>query len=158
MATGAAGDQEGVMNRSRINGHFRRILVGYDGSPPSEKALEIGLSIASTLDSKLEVLAVVPQDEPSATAEPHASVDDPRKRYEKALRRIADAANENGIEIETDTVAGHPAEQIIQRARQSHADLIVVGRRGSSKFKNLVMGSVSEHVMAHAQCPVLVTR
>jgi nucleotide-binding universal stress UspA family protein len=145
------------MNRSRIPGYFRRILVGYDGSSPSEKALEIGLSIASTLDSRLEVLAVVPQDEP-ATAEPHASVDDARKGYEKVLRRIADAANGNGIEIDTDIVVGHPAEQIIHRAEQSRSDLIVVRRRGSSKFKNLVMGSVSERVMVHAPCPVLVTR
>ena len=53
---------------------------------------------------------------------------------------------------------GHPAEQIIYRADAYGADLIVVGDRGRSKFARLVLGSVSKHVVEHADRPVLVVR
>jgi nucleotide-binding universal stress UspA family protein len=46
----------------------------------------------------------------------------------------------------------------VRRAAENDSDLIVVGHRGLSNFKNLEMGSVSEHVLAHAPCTVLVTR
>jgi nucleotide-binding universal stress UspA family protein len=146
------------MTEIGMNGQFRRILVGYDGSAPSERALEVGLSIANTLNSKVEVLSVIQAPEPSTSAELHAVLDNARQHYETALRRMSNVANDNGIEVKTDVVVGHPAEQLIQRAEQTHADLVVVGRRGISKFKNLVMGSVSERVLTYAPCPVLVTR
>jgi len=63
-----------------------------------------------------------------------------------------------GLRIETDVLVGHPAQQIIQRAEMSRADLIVLGRRGTSTFKELVLGSISERVLAAAHCPVLITR
>ena len=47
------------MTESKVNGQFRRILVGFDGSRGSEKAFQVGLSLADTLDSRLEILAVI---------------------------------------------------------------------------------------------------
>jgi len=87
-----------------------------------------------------------------------AVIDDAREHYEKALRRIADAAQQNGIRVETAIAVGHPAEQIIHQAEQGHVDLIIVGRRGISTFAKIIMGSVSERVLRYAPCPVLVTR
>jgi nucleotide-binding universal stress UspA family protein len=142
----------------RRNGFFRRILVGYDGSSSAEKALDAALAIANSLDSTVEVLSVVQPPEPALSPELHAVLDDAREHYEKELRKIAQAANRNGIRLETDVVVGHPAEQIIRRAEESRADLIVLGHRGLSKFEQLIMGSVSERVLAYAHCPVLVTR
>jgi nucleotide-binding universal stress UspA family protein len=140
------------------NGNFHKILVGYDGSKESEKALEVALAIANTMDSKVEVLAVAQPPEPPTAVEMEAVLDDAREHYDKALRRIADAAKENGIEIETAVAVGHPAEQIIRQAERGLADLIVVGRRGLSALEKMVMGSVSERVLRYAPCPVLVTR
>jgi len=48
-----------VVTESKVNGQFRRILVGFDGSRGSEKAFQVGLSLADTLDSRLEILAVI---------------------------------------------------------------------------------------------------
>lgn len=146
------------MNGSRTNERLRRILVAYDGSQASEKALEMGLSIASTLDSRVQVLSVIQPPEPTTSVELHAVLDDARQHYERALRKIADSASGNGLKVETGIVVGHPAEQIIQWAEKNHSDLIVVGHRGISKFKNLVMGSVCERVLTYAPCPVLVAR
>ena|ERR1700677_3269899 len=142
----------------KSNGFFRRILVGYDGSSSAEKALEAALAIASSLGSTVDVLSVVQLPEPATLPELHAMLDSAREHYETELRRIAQAANGNGIRLETDVAVGHPAEQIIQRAEQIRADLIVIGHRGISKFEKLILGSVSERVLSYAHCPVLVTR
>jgi len=146
------------MTGSKTSGRFRRILVGYDGSQESEKAFQVGMSIANTLDSRLEILAVVQPGEPAASVSAHDGLERARKHYELALRKIVEAANGRGDNVETRIVVGHPADEIVKRAEQSSSDLVVVGHRGTSKFKNLEMGSVSEHVLAHAPCPVLVTR
>lgn len=139
-------------------GQFRRILVGYDGSQESERALEAALAIANAINSRVEVLAVAEPSEPTIAAGPRALIGGARKHYDKGLRRIAESASQNGIQVETAIAVGNPAEQILKRAEQGHADLIVVGRRGTTVFEKLVMGSVSERVLRYAPCPVLVTR
>jgi nucleotide-binding universal stress UspA family protein len=146
------------MTVSKAHGHFQRILVGFDGSQGSEKAFQIGLSIAKTLDSRLEVLAVIQRGEPASGVGEGDALEHAHRHYDLALSRIMKAANGHSGKIETRVAVGHPAEEIIKRAEQIHSDLIVMGHRGLSNFKNLEMGSVSEHVLAYAPCPVLVTR
>lgn len=146
------------MTSTKGSRFFRRILVGYDGSPSSERALEAAMAIALTLGSAVEILSVVHPPEPSDSATLHAVVEDARQHYEKAHRRIAQAAAANGLRVDTDVTVGHPADQIIQRAELGKADLVVLGDRGASTFEQLIMGSVSERVLACAHCPVLVTR
>lgn len=143
---------------NQTNGHFRRILVGYDGSQEAEKALELALAVASGMGSKVTVLAVAQLPEPFVAVELRAALDDAHEHFDRKLQKIAVAAGENGITVETAIVAGNPAEQIIRRAEKERSDLIVVGRRGISTIQKLVMGSVSERVMQHAPCPVMVTR
>lgn len=144
--------------KTNANMCFQRILIGYDGSKEAEKALKLGLSIAKSLHSKVEILAVAHPPQPSTSVEVHAVLDEARERYERELKRVAKVANKIGIQVATDVAVGHPAEQIIKRAEESRADLIVVGHRGLSKLKQLVLGSVSERVLSYAPCPVLVTR
>ena len=146
------------MTGSKNGGRFGRILVGYDGSPESEKAFQVGLSIANALDSRLEILAVIQPGEPATSARASDVLERARKHYELALDRLLEAVNGRKDNIETSVVVGHPADEILRRAAQNHSDLVVLGHRGTSKFKDLDMGSVSEHVLACAPCPVLVTR
>jgi nucleotide-binding universal stress UspA family protein len=144
--------------RDKRNGFLRRILVGYDGSSSSEKALESALSMANSMDSTVEIIAVVRPSEPATSPDLPADLDDARAVFEKALRKIAQGAMGDGLRIETDVLVGHPVQQIIQRAEKSRADLIVLGSRGTSTFKELALGSISERVLASAHCPVLITR
>lgn len=64
---------------ARQNEHFRRLLVGYDGSPESERALEMALAIAQSLDSKVLVLSVGRPPEPATSPELHAALDEARE-------------------------------------------------------------------------------
>jgi len=65
-------------------------------------------------------------------------------------------AEHPGLTIETRVVEGHPAPVLVEASRS--ADLLVVGSRGRGAFAGMVLGSVSEHCVSHAHCPVVVFR
>jgi nucleotide-binding universal stress UspA family protein len=141
----------------RKNGRFHNILIGYDGSPQSQKALEMAMAMANSMDAKLAVMTVTRPPEPATSVELHAVIDDFQERCAGELRKISGAARRNGIGVKTICAVGHPAEQIVRRAEEDHVDLIILGRRGTGTFAKLVLGSVSEQVLKYASCPVLVT-
>jgi len=60
------------------------------------------------------------------------------------------------LRVEQEVVEGHPAQQLV--VASEGADLVVVGSRGHGGFVGMLLGSVSQHVSAHAACPVLVVR
>ena len=75
------------------------------------------------------------------------------------MRRIVLAAvlgTEPSVRIEQEVLEGHPAQLLVTAAEG--ADLVVVGSRGHGGFVGMLLGSVSQHVAAHAPCPVLVVR
>jgi len=143
---------------NRNDGHFRNILIGFDGSEAAAKALDVGFAIARTMDSKLDIVAVAQPPEPAASVELETVIHDAHERYEKSLQQIAHNASENGISVETHIMVGQAAEQIIDKAERDHTNLVIVGQRGMSGFERLVLGSVSERVLRYAPCPVLVVR
>src|ERR1017187_6305296 len=108
---------------------FQKILVAYDASPHSEHAVSVALSIAGDMKAKLFVLAVVHPPELAESAEFNAVLEDARERYERSFAPIREQAKQREIELETDIVVGHPAEQIIHRAETIQASLIVMGKR-----------------------------
>jgi nucleotide-binding universal stress UspA family protein len=55
-------------------------------------------------------------------------------------------------------VPGHPAHELVRIAQERRADLIVVGHTGHAALRSVLLGGVSEHVIRHAPCSVLVTR
>jgi nucleotide-binding universal stress UspA family protein len=95
---------------------IQRILVAYDASPHAEHALNIALSMAADMKARLFVVAVIRPPEPAESAEFNAVLEDGRERYERSFAPLRDRARQKEIELETDIVVGHPAEQIIHRA------------------------------------------
>ncbi len=144
------------MQGKRQTSSFKKILVGYDGSSQAGKALDAALAMGKYLDAKVLVLTVARPAEPSSSAGTQNVLSDARELYDKALQKIRENALYNEIDTETEVVAGHPAEQIILKAEQAGFDLIVVGRRGVSDLHEVFVGSVSEQVLQHAPCPVMV--
>jgi nucleotide-binding universal stress UspA family protein len=142
----------------RRHSQFKRILIGFDGSSQSEKATEIGLSLAQSLDSKVLLFAVARPPEPATMVELSAMLDDAREHFEEKFEKAAQRAKDLEVELETDIAVGHPVEQIVHRAETDHIDLIILGRRGMSRFEKMVVGSTSEKVLRYAHCPVMVVR
>ncbi|MFY9549574.1 MAG: universal stress protein [Thermoanaerobaculia bacterium] len=142
---------------------FRRILVATDFSEASAPAVTLAVKLAKSWGAQL--LAAHVYDEPHLPELSFAHV----RLYEEYERKIkADAARQlgeiagharaEGVETEELLLRGFADEAIVQAARESHADLIVMGthgRRGAGRF---FLGSVAARVVATAPCPVLTAR
>jgi len=144
------------MTGKRHNPHFRKLLVGYDGSKESEKAVDVAFSLAECMDSSVLIFAVARPPEPSISVELAAVLDDAKEHFEESFNKIMERADGHDIEVQTATAVGHPAEQIIHRAEQDAIDLIILGRRGRSMISRMMLGSVSERTLRYAHCPVMV--
>ncbi len=123
---------------------FKKMLIAHDGSAPSDKATESGLALAQSLDAKVLLFAVARPPEPATMVEVDAMLDDAREHFEQQFKRIVERAREIGVELTADIAVGHPIEQIVHRAEVDHVDLIVLGRRGKSRFERMLVGSTAE--------------
>ena len=135
---------------------FQRILVAFDASPHAEHALNVALSMAGDMKAKLYVLAVIRPPELAESAEFNAVLDEERERYESSFAPIRERAKQMGIDLETDVVVGHPAEQILHRADAIQASLIVTGKRSHTILHRWMLGSNTERVLKYAHCPVMI--
>ena len=130
--------------------------MAFDASPHAEHALDVALSMAGDMKAKLFVLAVIRPPEPAESAEFNAVLDEGRERYESSFVPIRERAKQKGIDLETDVVVGHPAEQILHRADTIQASLIVMGKRSHTILHRWMLGSNSERVLKYAHCPVMI--
>jgi nucleotide-binding universal stress UspA family protein len=135
---------------------FQRILVAFDASPHAEHALNVALSMAADMKAKLFVLAVIRPPELAESAEFNAVLDEGRERYESSFVPIHERAKQEGIDLETDVVVGHPAEQILHKADTIQASLIVMGKRSHTILHRWMLGSNTERVLKYAHCPVMI--
>jgi nucleotide-binding universal stress UspA family protein len=135
---------------------FQRILVAFDASPHAEHALDVALSMAGDMKAKLFVVAVIRPPEPAESAEFNAVLETERERFERSFSPVRERAQQKQIELETEIVVGHPAEQIIHRADAIQASLIVMGKRSHTILHRWMLGSNSERVLKYAHCPVMI--
>jgi nucleotide-binding universal stress UspA family protein len=139
-------------------GGRERVVVGVDGSEPSEAALRWALDEGSAHKAVVQVVhaweapviygpvgGVSGSEIGGIESGAHRLVDD-------MIERLGEKAA--SVEVERTVVPGGPASSLLDAAEG--ADLVVVGRRGLGGFGRLLLGSVSEHVARHAPCPVVV--
>jgi nucleotide-binding universal stress UspA family protein len=135
---------------------IQRILVAFDASPHAEHALNVALSMAGDMKAKLFVISVIRPPEPAESAEFNAVLEDGREQYEHSFAPLRERARQKDIELETDIVVGHPAEQIIRRAETIQASIIVMGKRSHTLLHRWMLGSNTERVLKYAHCPVMI--
>ena len=135
---------------------IQRILVAFDASPHAEHALNVALSMAGDMKAKLFVVSVIRPPEPAESAEFNAVLEDGRERYERSFIPLREIARQKGIELTTEIVVGHPAEQILHMADTIQASLIVLGKRSHTILHRWMLGSNSERVLKYAHCPVMI--
>ena len=141
---------------------FKRIVVAYDGSDQAIKALNTAIELAKAFSSKLDVVEVV--DTAALLGMGFAPIpsDVIAQIYNKAQNDVEQAkkkAQEAGVkDVTSQVLEGDPATSIIEYASKNGADLIVIGSRGLSTFKRLVLGSVSSKVVQESRIPVLVVK
>ncbi|MDT7905463.1 MAG: universal stress protein [Sulfolobales archaeon] len=141
---------------------FKRIVAAYDGSDHAIKALNTAIELAKAFNSKLDVVEVV--DTAALLGMGFAPIpsDVIAQIYNKAQNDVEQAkkkAQEAGVkDVTSQVLEGDPATSIIEYASKNGADLIVMGSRGLSTFKRLVLGSVSSKVVQESRIPVLVVK
>jgi nucleotide-binding universal stress UspA family protein len=137
--------------------HERRILACFDGSPESVRALERAAEVASAVPSRVTVVSVA---EPIYRTRPYTGYADPAE--EEAHRCLLDDATRrlasHGIAAATLEPAGETAAAIVEAARKTRADLIVIGSRHRGLIRRLLVGSVSGQLVVEAPADVLVVR
>jgi nucleotide-binding universal stress UspA family protein len=67
-------------------------------------------------------------------------------------------AGERNMEIKTEVIVGHPADQIVRYAKEKNSDMIVIGQKGKSKIENWLLGSVSKRAATYAPCTVTIVK
>jgi nucleotide-binding universal stress UspA family protein len=138
---------------------FRNILVGIDGSDHALKAAELAGSMARCMNANIWVVAcfeAVPAylGEPNLGLAIHANMECAEQNLQAALHVIGKV----GGEVQTQILQGSPAQAILSAAEVHQVDLIVMGTRGLGRLGGLLLGSQSQQVLAHADCPVMLVR
>lgn len=135
---------------------YETILFPTDGSDHASRVAEHAIDVAKTRDATLHVFSVV--DDRAFLVLDDDRVEDVRADLEaNALEAIDDAvsaAEEAGVETETDVDVGNPAECIVDYVEREAADLVVMGTSGDDYERNVV-GSVSQRVVQTSPAPVL---
>ena len=154
---------------------FEKILVAVDKSDLSQSALDKAVSLAKVLDAKLMLLHVLSSDEEGSPQMNtlygegyYTELDEIlRNRYKQEWNEFArdylfrlhewvDEAAKAGVDAECSQPCGNPNRTICHLAKVWEADLIIMGSHGHKGLSELLLGSVSNYVMHHAPCSVLI--
>jgi nucleotide-binding universal stress UspA family protein len=141
---------------------FETVVIATDGSESAERAVRMALDIADRFEATVHALSVVDAGDVAA------SPDDLREDLENALTEAGDeavAAVESraaevvpDCEVVTAVREGDPAEEIIDYADETDADVIAMGTRGRHGDHAFLLGSVAEALVRHSPTPVLTVR
>jgi nucleotide-binding universal stress UspA family protein len=146
----------------------RRVLLACDGSPDAFEAVRFLAALPLGPDTSVRLLGVVtpppvPPTGPEMLALPwpptmDAFIDEQRAALDGVLTRAAEMLRGRTGAVERSVVLGQPAAEILTAAEEPGVDLVVIGARGLGLLGRLVLGSVSDRVVHHAPCPVLVVK
>ncbi len=150
---------------------FSKLLVPIDGSEPSFHAARVAINIANKFNSEIIVLFVVVSPSKSEYAnltglvtpkQIDMIIKNAKEESKKWFNRIEDIVKEKNpnIKLSTKVILTGIAVygEIIHYAQEENIDLIVIGTRGRSGIKRLLLGSTASGVVTYANCPVLVTK
>ena len=139
------------------------IVVGTDGSPTADKAVDKAAEIAVALGAPVDLVTAFDSMSNSAVLasagglaiDPTAAVEGSRSQAESVLASTADRLRAHGVDVRQHLCSGNPADALINVASDTGAQMIVVGNRGMVGARR-VLGSVPNRVSHHASCCVLI--
>lgn len=140
---------------------IKKILVPIDFSDCSKKALQYAIPLARQHDAEITLLYAI--SVPSYSSGEYGAVDFATVESEMRTtgeRNLAALVKEIGEDVTTRAVVlnGAPTAEIVEFARELPADIIIVSTHGRTGLKHVFLGSVAEHVVRQAPCPVLIVR
>ena len=140
----------------------QKIVVGFDGSNYSKKAIEY---IINNFDKNSTIYLVYVEEmlAPLYLSNPSLFIDDSvikkiREKTKKELKHQVDIIKKKGFKVQYEYIEGYPPNQIINEAKKKNADIIIVGSRGMGKWKGSVLGSVSQALTVISKIPLLIVK
>jgi len=144
---------------------YRSIVVGTDGSDTAAEAVRQASELAKAVGAKVHLVSAytpVPdtrlrQERQEAPEEIQWSIN-PREDVEETLRLAEEKVAKVGVNVETHSREGDPADAILDVAEEKNADLVMVGNRGMTGAARFLLGSVPNKISHHSPCSVLIIR
>ena len=146
---------------------MKKIIIAYDGSVASKRAVEMALE-CSNKDDELTLLTVIPAElaESSFTKMLLPTIDlssvvksgSFKDRAIETLNKVVAEIENNVKKVNVVVESGDPADEILMSAKKHEADIIVLGYKGYGKEGRFLLGSVTDKVVRHAGVSVLVVR
>ena len=146
---------------------LRRMLVAVDGSNASFNASEYAIDLAKRNDAELIALHVIyptfSQYEAALSTKPEILQEVTNKEMKERqayVDKVKKQAAEKNLSVKTDIIVGITSvvKEIIEYAELNNVDIIVIGSRGMTGFKRILLGSVASDVVTYSHCPVLVVK
>jgi nucleotide-binding universal stress UspA family protein len=140
-------------------GTIRTVMLATDLTQASDAATDTALELATRLGARLLAVSVI---DPGSLRLPggrfRARIDQVRAEHERRATELVTRGRSNGVTVDFLVWEGDPGESIVEAANSESADMIIVGSHGRSTVGRFLIGSVSDHVVRNAPCPVLVVR
>ena len=148
---------------------FSKIVVGVDGSEESMKAAEYAISIAKLYNAELNAITVLTSDigyiysspgvesPPLTVKEIVLLAEDEAKKW---FDEIKEKANKKDIQLKTESIVAKKSllNTILEYVEEHNINLVVVGTRGRSGIKKMLLGSIASGLVTYSPCPVLVIK
>ena len=138
-----------------------KLLIPVDGSENSLRALDHAIYLAKKTGSNITVMNVI-ENPPTVYVESQKLLNDLianfRAESAKILDKCKQIAEKNDVKIETVMGEGDAASTIVGYAQKGDFDTIIIGRRGLGRFKEMVLGSISNKVLHNAKCSVIIVK
>jgi nucleotide-binding universal stress UspA family protein len=151
---------------TKIKGRFSTILVGIDGSESSIDAADYAIEMAKKDGAQVIALTVnriplssyglaTPQDEVKQSKE-----NEDMQEFKEWLDKLSQNAKQNSVQLKKEIINSQMSVEaaIVEYAESEGVDLIVIGTRGNSGIKNMLLGSIASGVVKYATCPVMVVK
>jgi len=140
---------------------IRNILCAIDRSPSSLQAFGYAIALAKWQNARLSLLEIVeeaPRPGVTRALKSEGVPNETRTAVERDLRCVLTSRRVSDVKVEIVVRKGNVVQEILEQAKTSRSDLIVIGSHGRGGVQRLVLGSVAEKVVRLATCPVLTVR
>lgn len=135
---------------------MNRIVLGYDDTEPSRRALERAAQLTKAFDAELIVTSVAPVLHSIGRSIGPVDPADPPSKHVEELAHARELLEREGVEAEYQAAVGEPADAIVELAEERGADLIVLGTREPNFLERVLGHSVSGAVSHKAHCDVMI--